>query len=131
MNPRSFAAGVFENGFYLRIFCDGTVRYCTVDFHKVLINHPAGTYIQVSDFRISHLSGRKTDILTVRTELRMRIVRLQRIEILRMSAPHHIPFGMVAFAPSIEYHQQHFLIYCFACHNLNLYICSIFLSPFS
>ncbi len=111
MHPYPLVAGILERGLHLRILHDRAVRYRPVDLHEILIHDPAGTDVQVPHLRISHLSRRKADILAVRTELGMGITRLEGIEVFRMGTPHHISFGMIASAPTVEDHQQYLFIY--------------------
>ena len=45
------------------ILQDRTILACTVDLHKVLVNNTSGTDIEVSNFRVTHLSVGQTHVL--------------------------------------------------------------------
>ena len=46
------------------VFIESSVLCSLGDVGKLLINYPAGSYIKVSDFGITHLTVRETDVFT-------------------------------------------------------------------
>ena len=61
--------GVAISGLHLRVLHDRAVLAGAVDFHKVLINNASGTYIEVSHFRVAHLSVGKTHVFAAGLQL--------------------------------------------------------------
>jgi hypothetical protein len=50
---------------------DAAIGYRVVDARQVLHNHAPGTYIEMSDFGIPHLTRRQADVLARRLQQRM------------------------------------------------------------
>ena len=106
--------GIGISGLHLRILYDRTILAGTVNLHKVLINDAAGTDIEVSYLRVTHLSVRQTYILTRSLKLRVSRCSCQQIKVRCWSIENHITLTMLTDSPSIENHQK-----CFLCHNKN------------
>ena len=56
-----------------RIVKEGTLGDTSIDPGEVLIDDSARAQVHVADFRVAHLTGRKTDRLARRDEGRVRI----------------------------------------------------------
>ena len=65
--------GSSEGAYYLGILFDRAVFAGTVNLHKVLIYHSAGTDIQVPHLRVAHLSVRQSYILAAGLQLTVRV----------------------------------------------------------
>ena len=52
------------SGLYLFVFKELVVAACHVYLYEVLIYDPAGSEVEVPDFRVSHLAVRKSDIFS-------------------------------------------------------------------
>ena len=66
-------AGVCESLYDFRILHDAVITASLIDAHQILVHNASCPYIQVTDFRISHLSVRQTYIFTTSQQLGMGI----------------------------------------------------------
>ena len=87
------------------IFEDALVGDRAVDFHEVLVEHATGADVEVSHFRVTHLSVGQSHILTTRLELRIWICFQQIVPVGGWSFKDDVALGVVANAPAIENHQ--------------------------
>ena len=71
--------GVRESGNDFLVLQDAAVGTSTVNLYQVLIYDTSCADIEVTYFRVTHLSVGQTDILTACLQLRMRISRQQAI----------------------------------------------------
>ena len=78
-----------------RIFQDAIVSTCTIDFYQILINYASGTDIQVTYFRVTHLSVGQTYVFTACLKLRVRISTHQIIPIRSGSVEDYVVFLLV------------------------------------
>ena len=76
-----------------------------VDLHQILVYDASGADIQVTYFRITHLSVGKADVFAVGQQLRRRIFGLQAVDIDRVGRINHIVVAVIAFAPAVQNHQ--------------------------
>ena len=88
-----------------RIGAYATVFDSAVDLHQVLIDHAAGAYVQVADFRVTHLSIGQTHILAAGLQLRVRIILHQSCPVRCVGGPDSIGCSMCTNTPSIQNHQ--------------------------
>ena len=58
---------------YLFVVKELVVAACHVYLHEVLIYDPAGSEVEVADFRVSHLAVRKSDIFSACLEMSGRV----------------------------------------------------------
>ena len=89
----------------LGILCDRAVCNCTVDLEKILINHAAATDIQVTYLTVTHLTCRKTYILTACLKLRVRENRYQMIPIWSRGIKNNITLTVITNTPTVEDYQ--------------------------
>ena len=89
----------------LRILQNRIVAAGPVDLHQILVYDASGADIQVTYFRITHLSVGKADVFAVGQQLRRRIFGLQAVDIDRVGRINHIVVAVIAFAPAVQNHQ--------------------------
>ena len=97
-----FCISESRNHFF--IFQNAAVSARTVDFNQVLIYDTSCTDIQVTYFRVAHLSVRQSDIFTACLQLRMRILSQQTVPIRSRGIENHIIFLVVTTSPSVKNH---------------------------
>ena len=106
-------AGVLERLDHLGILQDRVVTAGPVDLHEVLVDHAAGTDVEVSDLRVAHLSVGQSDILAVRAQLGVGILLGHGRDIGGVHRRNDVGLVVVADAPAVENHQKNF----FVAHN--------------
>ena len=65
--------GVAISSYDFLILHDAVIGTCAVDLHEVLVYHTAGTDVEVTYLRVTHLSVGQTYVLTAGLQLRVRI----------------------------------------------------------
>src|SRR6476659_11498881 len=73
-----------------------------VDAGEVLVDDPAGAHVHVADLGVSHLSGRKSDSLARRNELRMRVAVQQAVVHGRSREGDSVVFFLRTKSPAVE-----------------------------
>ena len=113
----SACGNIIVSSLNLRIFKQFVFPARHIDFHKVLIDDPSGTEVQMSHLRISHLSLRKSHSLAAGLKMRMWIFRAERIDIWCALSVDCVCPVMLALAPTVEDHKKYFFthIVCFFC----------------
>ena len=96
--------GIAVSRYNLFVLTYAAVCNCAVNLDQVLINHAAGTDVEVTYLRVSHLTIRKTDILTAGQKLCVRIVGVQIIHIGSGCVVNYIGLGAVTYAPAVKNH---------------------------
>jgi hypothetical protein len=81
-----------------------------VDQSQILVDDAAGAEDHVTDFRISHLAVRQTDIHSGHGETRYRKIPIQPIDVRGRSLSNGIPFFSRIDSPSIQDHKDHGLL---------------------
>ena len=99
---------IVVGGLDFRIFEQLVLPARHINFHKVLINDPSGTEVQMSHLRISHLSLRKSHSLAAGLKMRMWIFRAERIDIWCALSVDCVCPVMLALAPTVEDHKKYF-----------------------
>ena len=116
VHPLTRLLSIRECRFYFGVVKYRPVFYGFIDFHQILIQHPACTYIQVAHFRVAHLSVGQSHVFAACLKLRMRIPSQQAVPIRSWCTINYVRFSVVAYSPTIQNHQQ-----CFFCHNIYLF----------
>ena len=95
MNALSVFFRVRESRNDFGVLQDAVVSTCAVDFHQILINHTSGTNVEVTYFRVTHLSVGQTYVLTTCLKLGMRIIVHQIIPVRSGSVEDYVVFLLV------------------------------------
>ncbi len=110
MHSHAFVARVLERLHHFRILHDGTVAAGAVDFHEVLVHDPSRADVEVSHLAVAHLSVGQTHVFAARKQFGVRVVRREGVDVFGMRLKNHVILFVVAVAPTVEDHQQHFFI---------------------
>ena len=86
------------------IFEDRAVGTGTIDFHKVLIDDASGTDVEVSHFRVTHLSVGQTNVFTAGKQLRVRIFFVQTVDKGCRRLEDNVAFAVRTVTPAVETH---------------------------
>ena len=89
----------------LWVLRDRTIGNCTVDLEKVLIYHATATDVEVTYLAVTHLTCRKTYILTTCLKLGVRENRYQMIPIWSRSIEDDITLTVVTNTPTVKNYQ--------------------------
>ena len=101
-----FGVGVGSDDFGVRE--DGAVGAGAVDFDEVLIDDASGTDVEVTDFRVSHLTVGESDVFAAGEELRVGIFGFKLVHERSGSLKDDIAVGMIADSPAVKYHEKCF-----------------------
>ena len=96
---------IFVGALHFGVFHDAAVAAGTVDLDQVLINHTAGTDIEVSYLGVTHLSIGQTHVFAAGLQLRVGIFGVQGVKIGCRRLEDDVGFVVMAVAPAIENHQ--------------------------
>ena len=96
--------GVREGRDDFLVLQDAAVGTGAVDLHQVLVNDASGADIEVSHFRVTHLSVGQPHVLAAGLELRVRIVGQQAVPVRSGGYIDYIVFLAVANAPTVQNH---------------------------
>ena len=95
---------VRESGNDFLVLQDAAVGTSTVNLYQVLVYDASCTDIEVTYFRVTHLSVGQTDILAACLQLRVRISGQQAVPIGSRRIENHIIFTLIADTPAIKNH---------------------------
>ena len=98
------ALDIVISGGYLLVLQELVLAAGDVDLHQVLVNDAACTEVHVSYFGISHLSVRKTDILSAGVEVGIRIFCPQGVDEGLTLSVNRIAVVVATFAPTVKNH---------------------------
>jgi len=78
---------------------------CFVYLNQVLVDNPSGSYIQVTDLRVAHLSFGETHVFARGEQLRRGEGLLQGFNVWCAGCADHVASGAVTNPPAVEDHQ--------------------------
>ena len=100
--------GIAESRFNFRVFQDRAVGNGAVNLHQILVNHAPGAYVEVSCFRITHLTVGQAHILSGSLQLSIRVVGIQVVQVWSGGLRNHISPAFVTDSPAIQNDQKRF-----------------------
>ncbi len=101
----SGGGAVLECALHFGVVVDGAALDGFVDFHEVLIYDASGTDVEVTYFRVAHLSVRQTDVFAACLELGVRIGLEQIVVVGVRSAVYGVCVVVGTDAPTVENHE--------------------------
>ena len=104
VNVLAVFLGIAESRYHFLVLHDAVVSTSTVNLHQVLIYDATCTDVQVTYFRVTHLTVRQTYVFTACLQLRVRIVGQQTVPIRSWGIENHVFLTLSADSPAIKNH---------------------------